>query len=147
MTIQTRARILDPSNSREWLLAARHRLSDAKILADIGSAPVASIYLAGYAIECALKAHLDNSGEPRPRRGGEGHNLRALWSACELVLRDLDDADGTKSYFMTDWSTDLRYQIIPNTALHPQDLVKSAGFLLTRISNFIRRNAGRRRYR
>jgi hypothetical protein len=145
MTTPGRTRLADPANSAEWLDVANKRLSDARALAQNASAPVASAYLAGYAIECALKAHLDSVGKSRPRAGGEGHNLRALWAACELVLRDLADLDGSKNYFVTDWSTDLRYQAVPNTQIEPEKLVQGAGMILGRIRTQIRRNSQRRR--
>ena len=42
--------------------------------------------MAGYAIECSLKALLQKQGIPFPQSGREGHNLKGLWQSCRLSL-------------------------------------------------------------
>jgi hypothetical protein len=46
-----------PTTAEAWLLAVQKRAVDARILADQGRS-VAAVYLAGYAVERALKAYL-----------------------------------------------------------------------------------------
>ena len=68
---------------------------------------LAAIYMAGYAVECGLKALLQRRGKRFPRSGAEGHHLRGLWEATGLKL---DDVRGYRRLFMDFWTTDLRYE-------------------------------------
>ncbi len=70
---------------------------------------VGPVYMAGYAVECALKALLDRNNIRRPRMGPKGHDLLLLWKRCGFRLRDLNDSRGFRSFYLTEWSTDLRY--------------------------------------
>lgn len=144
MTTPARPRLTDPADVHEWLRVAGVRLQEARELMLANTSSVGSAYLAGYAVECSLKAYLMNEGKPRPTYGGEGHNLRALWSSCDLVLRDLNDTSGSKNYFMSDWSTDLRYQVSRNTDILDSEIINGAGRVLSRITNLIRRRSQRR---
>ncbi len=105
---------------------------------------VGCVYLGGYAVECALKAHLKTMNKPFPKSGREGHNLRALWAKCALELADLKDSDGARAYYLTQWTTDLRYQTRLETALDPGRLVKSAGNVVGIVRKRLRRRAIRR---
>lgn len=144
MTTPARPRLTDPADVHEWLRVAGVRLQEARELMLANTSSVGSAYLAGYAVECSLKAYLMNEGKSRPTHGGEGHNLRALWSSCDLVLRDLNDTSGSKNYFMSDWSTDLRYQTSRNTNILDSEIVSGAGHVLSRITTLIRRRSQRR---
>ena len=147
MTTPARPRLTDPADVHEWLRVAGLRLKAARELMAAGTKSVGSVYLAGYAVESSLKALLMNEGKPRPTHGGEGPNLRALWSSCELALRDLNDTSGSKSYFMSDWTTDLRYQMFRNTDILDSEIVEGAGRVLSRISSLVRRRSQRRNRR
>jgi HEPN domain-containing protein len=139
------SRLPDPGHAAEWLAVAGMRLREAKRLEEAGAGCVGSAYLAGYAIECSLKALLAQRGVPRPEPGRDGHNLRTLWSSCDFALKDLSDQDGSKLYFMSHWSTDLRYQARKNTDIADADLLNGASKILSRITTHIRRNARRSR--
>lgn len=143
--IPLRPRLTDPSAPAEWLSVANLRLQEARRLCCDGLGCVAAAYLAGYAIECSLKAYLLDRGTPKPGAGGEGHNLRALWAACDMVLRDIQDSDGSKNYFMTAWSTDLRYQCNKNTTIADEKLIVGAGQVLGRLTTLMRRRQRRKR--
>jgi hypothetical protein len=142
--IPTRPRLPNPASAGAWMAVASLRLAEARRISDEKGC-VASAYLAGYAIECSLKAFLANRGSPRPAYGSEGHNLRSLWAACDFILRDIQDLDGSKNYYMTDWTTDLPYQSKKNTMISDQDLIIGAGKVLSRLHTQIRRDASKRR--
>ena len=89
-----------------FLEAARERGMDASTLRR-EKRLLAAIYMAGYAVECGLKALLQRMGKRFPRSGSEGHHLRGLWEAAGLKL---DDVRGYRRLFMDFWTTDLRYE-------------------------------------
>jgi hypothetical protein len=100
---------LSPSNAEQWMRVATERGADADALAGTRERSIGAIYLAGFAIECSLKAFLRMNGIPFPSSGRAGHNLKALWASCAFRLADLGDSTGHRTFFVTDWSTDLRY--------------------------------------
>jgi hypothetical protein len=97
---------------------------------------VGPVYVAGYAIECSLKAYLQASGLPFPTSGRAGHDLRALWGAAGFSLREIGDQRGEKAFFVEGWSTDLRYETTSGSTLSGDELVGGAraltGWLQTR---------------
>jgi len=77
----------------------------------------AAIYLAGYAVECALKALLlcnepisKHEGVLRSFHGGRGHDF--LWLSRELSRRNVwfPDVEREALAEVGWWTTDLRYQ-------------------------------------
>jgi len=134
---------MNPTTAQGWAAVATERQSDARALSEQRAESVGAAYLAGYAIECALKAYLQRAGIPFPKAGREGHNLRGLWHASDFQLRDLADHAGTKGYFINCWSTDLRYETsIPSIAA-AEHLVAGAG----RLTGWILSQAKRQRRR
>jgi hypothetical protein len=99
--------------------------------------------MAGYAVECSIKAYLQRSGIRFPTSGRDGHALRTLWAKAGFRVKDLGDRDGAKSFYLTTWTTDLRYTAEFNESLIPGDLVKGAreltGWLQTRVKRVKRR--------
>jgi len=89
-----------------FLEVARERGVDASTLRH-EKRLLAAIYMAGYAVECGLKALLQRMGKRFPRSGSEGHHLRGLWEAAGLKL---DDVRGYRRLFMDFWTTNLRYE-------------------------------------
>lgn len=134
---------MEPSTPEEWVEVAKERSQDARILSG-GSRSLGAVYMAGYAIECYLKAYLQQNGIGQPPRGKEGHNLRGLWSAAGFRLSDLLDSDGNQTYFIDSWDTRLRYQTILDPGLSADGLVKGAqklaGFIQKRLRTLVRRN-------
>ena len=100
---------MNPNTVEEWIEIANERSSDAMALIEKRPDSVGSVYMAGYAIECCLKAYLKNKKKPIPGKGKEGHNLSGLWKSAGFCFRDLKDNSGEKTYFIKSWSTDLRY--------------------------------------
>lgn len=136
--------ITDPDTSKDWLEVANSRMGDALYLAAGDANHVGCVYIAGYAIECGLKAYLQHIGKARPTMGADGHNLRALWASCNFVLADLNDKNGSKSYFMSGWTTALRYQSKLNCEIEPTELVQGAQKILARLCTQIRRKKSRK---
>ncbi len=136
--VEPRARI-EPANAEEWIEISRQRAEDATAMLPAREQSVGPVYMAGYAVECALKALLDRRNIRRPRMGPEGHDLRRLWSLSRFRLRDLSDSQGFKSFYLTHWSTDLRYASRLDTELETSDLVAGARQLSGWIQKKIRR--------
>lgn len=89
-----------------FLEVAQERGVDASTLKREGRF-LAAVYMAGYAVECRLKALLQSRGKRFPTSGQEGHHLRGLWEAAGLRLHDIH---GNRRLFIDFWTTDLRYE-------------------------------------
>jgi hypothetical protein len=122
---------------------AQERAVDARTLYNQGRS-VAAVYLAGYAVECSLKAYLQRVGRGFPMSGSAGHDLRELWKACRFRLAYLGDSQGNRSYFIEQWDTGLRYNETLDTALDAAVLVEGAvqlaGWVQSRLRQFVRRH-------
>jgi len=75
------------------------RMADARGLLPERSGSAGPVYLAGYAVECSLKALLQRRGRSFPAYGTQGHNLRALWNRSGLTLGDIPRSKGTGTYY------------------------------------------------
>lgn len=95
--------------------------------------------MAGYAIECILKAWLERLNEGVPTSGGKGHDLKALWKKLDLRLRDLADQKGHKAFFLQNWSTDMRYETNPPANHSAQELVQAAQEISGQVRTLMRR--------
>lgn len=122
------------------MAVARERGADADAMLSSRASSIGPFYMAGYAVECAIKGCLQHKGVRRPASGQEGHNLKGLWKKAGFRLADLKDPDGRKSFFIQQWSTDLRYQAnySPN-APNSEDLVKAVRGLVGWIQAQIKR--------
>lgn len=105
----------DPS-ARRYYRVAYQRLEDALILLRMDRLQ-AAIYLAGYAVECILKA-LILSQTPATRRrqvlasfrGAIAHNITWLRERLDAALGRLPVEVARQLSFVSGWSTDLRYE-------------------------------------
>lgn len=103
--------------ARLYYRAAKQRWQDADILLQAGRR-TGAVYLAGYAVECYLKALLltvTAAGERRQTlesfRGQRGHNLAWLRdSYVALTGTSLPPAVRQHLALLSAWSTDLRYE-------------------------------------
>jgi len=130
----------DPQTYQDWCNTARERAADADAMLPNRKDSIGPVYMAGYAVECMLKAYLKKTNRPRPTRGREGHNLRGLWSSAGFRLADLADNSGEKTFFLQDWDTALRYQDTNKELAHSVDeLVGAARHLTGWIATQIRR--------
>ena len=136
---------MPPTNTEDWLSVAMERAADADAMKIQRSTSIGCVYMAGYAIECSLKALLQNSGIPFPKHGQEGHNLRRLWETSGFRLADINDSDGSKTFFIEKWDTSLRYELTCDSSLSVTELVDGAKQLTGQIINAIRRSNTRSR--
>ncbi len=133
-----------PKSVEDWKAVANDRASDAQAMLK-EKRILGSVYMAGYAIECSLKALLRGRGEQFPTSGGAGHNLRALWKASGFPLRDLHDTNGAKTYFIENWCTDLRYDLdLMDTSLEASELLTGALALVNYIQYKTKHTRGHR---
>ena len=134
---------MEPNTPEKWIEVAKERSQDAGILHS-GNRSLGAVYMAGYSIECYLKAYLQKNGKSQPPRGKEGHNLRGLWSAAGFRISDLSDSDGHQTYFIESWDTQLRYQTALGLGLSGDELIKGAqkltGLIQRRLRSVIRRS-------
>jgi HEPN domain-containing protein len=96
-----------PNTASDWISAGEERSKDATILRDQGRS-LAAVYMAGYGLECRLKAYLSSRGKRFPAHGSAGHNLLGLWEACGFKLSDVY---GARRAFLERWNTALRYEV------------------------------------
>lgn len=130
-----------PNSCEQWLDVASDRATDARALAShCPSRGTAAVYMAGYAIECSLKALLHRLQRRFPTSGAGGHDLRSLWQAAGLPLSDLGDSSGAKTFFIECWSTDLRYErVIEDTTITAADLLVGAAQIVSYLQNLVKR--------
>jgi hypothetical protein len=142
-TIVSSGRMSDPTTPEGWLEVASNRAADADAMMPARSLSSGPVYMAGYAIEASLKAYLTLKGIPRPARGPGGHNLKGLWKASGFRLRDLNDVDGSKSFYISDWGTHFRYTAVPQFPLPCSALLDAAKKLTSWIQTHCRRTRRR----
>jgi hypothetical protein len=109
---------MQPTTPRDFLRVAAQRLTAAQDIANTLGLTLEAQYIAGYSVECALKALIlektDESGRPNLL---ERLTHGATWHKPEVLLGILRD----QGIFLTkelakrmrrfDWTTDLRYEI------------------------------------
>lgn len=116
------------ADARKYYRVAKQRLEDAELLQrEKIERYAASIYLAGYVIECVLKSlllHTTRKNRPEMRRALKedfGHNLRRLHDRLtELGLSMPKNISGNL-LFVASWSPELRYEPGPG---NPTDAKK-----------------------
>jgi hypothetical protein len=136
---------VNPTSYAEWVSVARERASDANALVREAPRPVAAVYMAGYAIECSLKAYLNRYGRPFSTHGREGHDLRGLWEQADFRLSDLGDSAGETTFFIERWSTNLRYEVHLEGGLDAGELVRAAATLSGNVQSKLRWGSPTRR--
>jgi hypothetical protein len=129
-----------PTTVDDWIEIAKNRAADAEAIRKVEETSVGSVYMAGYAIECSLKALLRSKNTPFPKSGRDGHNLKGLWESCGFKLRDLNDRTGAKTFFIEEWSTSLRYDSTCESSLDILELLEGAKQLTRWIQNNMHRN-------
>jgi HEPN domain-containing protein len=105
--------------ARPFYRAAMQRIDDARFLLEKGERTNAAVYLAGYSVECVLKALLISSlpatkhdkiiGEFRKR--GQGHDFDWLKHKYQHAGGATFPATIQRSFItVSTWGTDLRYE-------------------------------------
>lgn len=123
-------------SSRDYLKAAKQRLTTAAFLRDNGYNPDA-MYLAGYAIECSLKALILEVASEDERqlvyeaisRGRSMHNPEILAGVLTDRGRPIP-ADIRRRFRRFDWTTDLRYESGRRDTGELRGFIKTAGLIV-----------------
>jgi HEPN domain-containing protein len=114
---------------------AETRLEDAKTLLNAGRFE-AAYYLAGYAVECALKACICTSTREFdfPQKNGAEYYVHSLTRLATLAEIDLDFSEARRDDEMLDtywtlvkdWREDRRYRTdVPNAETEARNLIKA----------------------
>jgi hypothetical protein len=122
--------------ARRFIRVAKQRFDDASFL--LGHRNKASIYLAGYAVECALKALLlsvtplsKTQGVLKSFRGERGHNLE--WLKKQYIKgggAKFPPIISMKFARVNSWNTDLRYDPGTSTLGEAQEFFLAAEAIL-----------------
>jgi hypothetical protein len=133
-----------PTSPQGWISLANERAADAEAINKERPNSVGCVYMAGYAIECSLKALLQSKGKEFPKHGREGHHLVGLWKKSGFKLSDLEDNKGNQTFFLEQdkWNTALRYESsFPSSCgLEIADLIAGAKLLTGKIQTQVRRS-------
>ena len=129
-----------PDSPEQWRATSLERGEDADAMLPERSGSSGPVYMAGYAIECMLKAYLQQAGISFPTSGEAGHNLRGLWKQAGLQLSDLGDKRGHRTFFIQHWSTDMRYWTDAPQNHTSDQLVQAAKQIAGNLQNRMRRN-------
>ena len=113
--IELHSNRMQPNTTQDWLAVATARAADADAIVTTRRDSIGSVYMAGYAVECSLKAYLKASRRPFPITGRAGHDLTALWGASGFSKRDIGDTDGSRAFYLANWKTSLRYELATST--------------------------------
>jgi HEPN domain-containing protein len=107
-----------PAEARLYYRAGKQRFDDAQLLLQ-EDRTTGAVYLAGYTVECLLKALILASLPPARRRnlltefrGGRGHAIEWLGTLYRKQVGATIPRDITKHLArIASWSTDLRYAV------------------------------------
>jgi HEPN domain-containing protein len=126
-----------PLNSRDFQKAARQRLATARFLLE-NDYTLDSAYLAGYAIECTLKALILEVTPEWERTetlgkvssGSKMHNYDVLGGILKVLGHPIPLAM-VKRLRRSGWSTDLRYMTGRKDKGETRAFLRTAGLVLT----------------
>lgn len=123
-----------------WLERAGERERDAHVLREQGRL-LGAVYMAGYAVECSLKALVQLQGGKFPTHGPGGHNLRNLSEAAGFKRADLPTL---RRQFLDGWCTDLRYSTCFPEGVDGESLYEGARELVFKVKTMIKYSRRRR---
>ena len=125
-----------PPEARLYYRAGKQRFDDAQLLLR-EERTTGGVYLAGYTVECLLKAVLlARTPVSRQRRvwdsfrGRAGHNLDSLRYAVSRVGVSLPEECQRHFVRVSSWTTDLRYYAGSKKRADAQKFLESAGVLI-----------------
>lgn len=123
-------------DARRFYRAAAERYGDAEVLHRVGHS-TGAVYLAGYAIECIMKALLlsvapagDLAGIMQSFRGNQGHNYEWLRGRYRHYGGHVPPAVGLEFATAGTWSTNLRYEPAGVDATSTGDFLAAADAIL-----------------
>lgn len=135
-------------NRKDLQLLARTRLAEARTLLGAGY-PDGAYYLAGYAVECALKARIAKANklhdfpDKKSVDASHTHNLRDLIKVANLELARLEEAKRNPTFrnhwdLVQQWSEHSRYR--RNGSVTAKALVDAIGDRKQGVMVWIRRH-------
>jgi hypothetical protein len=130
--------------TEDWQERAVERGLDASAIVEKRPNSICAIYVAGYAVECSLKAYLASRKIKFSTSGKSGHDIKGLWDSTGFRLSDIYDINGVKTYYISQWSTALRYEITVPNGYSASELVLGAQKLASWILTRTKRNEGNR---
>ncbi|MDZ7753845.1 MAG: hypothetical protein U5S82_19920 [Gammaproteobacteria bacterium] len=134
---------MDPKSVDEWMAVAKERLEDARAVNQGVPNSVGAAYLAGYGVECGLKAYLDFQETAIPK-GRDGHDLLNLMRMAGLQLSRAAPAQD-QSWLIENWSVDWRYRRMADPPItSSKKCVEAAGKLQAYVSKLIARQRSSR---
>jgi HEPN domain-containing protein len=111
------------ADAPKYYRVATQRLADAELILKVLDRPSAAMYLAGYAVECILKALMLALTPPRRQsavlkslKTDFGHNLGRLRAAVIQRGGNPPQNVGRELLFVSSWSPELRYEPGPGDA-------------------------------
>ena len=124
-------------SSRKFLTVARHRLGDARVLFERGRHPGA-VYLAGYAVECGLKALILSRTSPTQMaiveegfRGRRGHDLRSLLQQSRQAGANPISKPLVRRFSeVQTWTSEVRYDARPVKPAEASRFLEAVGVIL-----------------
>ncbi len=115
---------------------ATKRLQEARTIHVADNDSVGSAYMAGYGVECAIKAYLAKQGKRVP-----SHDLVVLIRSAGLPLSIFKEG----CWFLSAWTVDWRYlQQATQISYTPEECISAAGFLQGFISKQLARATAKR---
>lgn len=135
------------NSPQEWFDVASERIEDAEAMLERRYSSNGPVYMAGFALECALNGyfHATMGHRPRPQPGKKSHDLMRQWREAGFLMRDLADNHGHKAWLLSNWGTHLRYDTEHSLPCSNEDMVKAAGQLKGYIVRRTKSNSRRRR--
>lgn len=121
------------ADARRYYRAALRRLEEAELILEKVELPAAAIYLAGYGVECVLKALIivvtpanARSGLLDAMKRDYGHSLHRLLTGLVERRVHLPSAVIRSFLFVSSWSPDLRYEPGPGDSVEAARFLKEA---------------------
>ena len=128
-------------NVRRYIRVAERRLEDAEFLHGGGRVrrrQTGAVYLAGYAVECGLKALL-LSRSPAGAQPADlySHSLLSLRDGCERAGVNLNAGDRRRIRRLAHWDTQLRYDLGDTDPSEAAAFLKDAAVLLDSVKRSV----------
>src|SRR5437868_128618 len=120
-------------DARKYYRTAIQRLREAELIFGKLGLSSAAVYLAGYSVECILKALLLHMATETDRgtllgslRHDLGHNLRRLRAGVLYRGATLPPVVARDLLLVSSWSPDLRYEPGPGDAVEAERFLRAA---------------------
>ena len=124
-------------NALKYYRVAKQRLNEAELILSKAELPAAAIYIAGYAVECILKALLliqtpagKRTGMLKSLKDDFGHDLYGLYEGAQGRGANPPPGVSRELSYVSSWSPEQRYTPGPGNPKDAQRFIKSASVIL-----------------